>query len=282
MCATKEEVQQFPNSPPDGKGQLGDRDLKVCRRVLFELYNRYPESMPFRDCSDLNFAEYREVIKNPIALDVIKERLDAERADQYGSVEEFLRDVRRIFRNCYRFHQPGSEFYGHAKALEEILDRHLEEWLPHLAYDQAPEKPFSITATKAKRNASLQPGPSRKRKKTAAEAPKGRKTRGAAANKRRQKRKVGGGGGATEDVFRFSDSASEGEDVESDESASDSSMSEGEKLEYLEACERSLGDITPKKKDKRSNADEDDSEDDQDFQTGTKKKGGKGKKSSKK
>jgi hypothetical protein len=30
----------------------------------------------FRDCSDLNFAEYLEVVKDPIALDVIKEKLD--------------------------------------------------------------------------------------------------------------------------------------------------------------------------------------------------------------
>ena len=160
MCATKEEIHQFPNRPPsqDGKpGNLGDRDLKVCRRILFEMYNRYPESMPFRDCSDLNFPEYLEVIKQPIALDVIKERLDPEcdasgaHGGQYVSVEEFLRDVRRIFRNCYKFHRSDSEFYVHAKSLEERLDRHLEVWLPHLAYDQAPTKAFSITATKAKR-----------------------------------------------------------------------------------------------------------------------------------
>ncbi len=151
MCATKDEVYQFPNRPPDGKGNLGDRDLKICRRILFELYNRYPESMAFRDCSDLNFPEYLEMIKQPIALDVIKERLDADSSDQYSSVEQFLRDVRRMFRNCYKFHQPHSEFYVHAKTLEERLDRHLENWLPHLAYDQTPSKPFSITATKAKR-----------------------------------------------------------------------------------------------------------------------------------
>ena len=74
MCATHAEVQMFPNKKPKNGG-LGDRDLKTCRRILFELYNEWPQSVQFKDCSDLNFKEYLDVIKEPIALDVIKERL---------------------------------------------------------------------------------------------------------------------------------------------------------------------------------------------------------------
>ena len=37
---------------------------------------QYPESVMFRDCSDLNFKEYLDVIREPIAMDVIKEKLD--------------------------------------------------------------------------------------------------------------------------------------------------------------------------------------------------------------
>ena len=40
------------------------------------LFSQYPESVMFRDCSDLNFKEYLDVIKEPIAMDVIKEKLD--------------------------------------------------------------------------------------------------------------------------------------------------------------------------------------------------------------
>ena len=74
MCATHAEIQMFPNKQPKNGG-LGDRDLKTCRRILFELYNVWPQSIQFKDCSDLNFPEYLEVIKDPIALDTIKERL---------------------------------------------------------------------------------------------------------------------------------------------------------------------------------------------------------------
>lgn len=39
----------------------------------------------FRDCSDLNFKEYLDVIKEPIALDVIKEKLDRENPEMVSS-----------------------------------------------------------------------------------------------------------------------------------------------------------------------------------------------------
>ena len=48
--------------------------LTTSHVLLFQ----YPESVMFRDCSDLNFKEYLDVIKEPIALDVIKEKLDRE------------------------------------------------------------------------------------------------------------------------------------------------------------------------------------------------------------
>ena len=51
----------------------------IAKYVLFKtkyLLSQYPESVMFRDCSDLNFKEYLDVIKEPIAMDVIKEKLD--------------------------------------------------------------------------------------------------------------------------------------------------------------------------------------------------------------
>ena len=82
MCATVDEINQYSNKKVKGSGNLGERDLLICRRLLFELYNQYPQSMSFKDCSDLNFPEYLEVVKEPIALDVIKERLDKENPEQ--------------------------------------------------------------------------------------------------------------------------------------------------------------------------------------------------------
>ena len=54
------------------------------------MYNLWPESVPFRDCADLNFPQYLEKIKDPIALDVIKERLDEENPDQVNKCLNYL------------------------------------------------------------------------------------------------------------------------------------------------------------------------------------------------
>ena len=90
MCATYDEIMQFSNKKKKDAGKLGDRDLKVCRKLLFMLYNQYPESMPFRDCSDLNFPDYLEKVEEPIALDVIKERLDIDNPEQVLSIPVFF------------------------------------------------------------------------------------------------------------------------------------------------------------------------------------------------
>ncbi len=135
MCAEYDEIQQFSNKKPDGGG-LGQRDLMTCRRVLFELYNRWPQSVPFREAKDLNFAEYREVIKEPIALDTIKERLSPDNPERYATVEHFVRDVRKMFHNCKKFNASTSDFFQQAKDLEEVLDDCLQVWAPELAYDE--------------------------------------------------------------------------------------------------------------------------------------------------
>ena len=55
---------------------------------------------------------------------------------QYSKVEEFLRDLRKMFKNCYKFHPSHTEYHRYSKHLEETLDKRLEEWLPKFAYDQ--------------------------------------------------------------------------------------------------------------------------------------------------
>eukprot|EP00092_Neocalanus_flemingeri_P008917 GFUD01009592.1.p1 GENE.GFUD01009592.1~~GFUD01009592.1.p1 ORF type:complete len:1808 (+),score=537.57 GFUD01009592.1:62-5485(+) len=174
MCATIDEILSLPTKVKKGRGNLSERDLKLCRRLLFEMYNLWPESVPFRDCADLNFPQYLEKIKDPIALDVIKERLDEENPDQYSSVREFLADLRKMFRNCFLFNSKESEIYRHAKKLEEKLDQLLQMWLPEFAFDPLTDLvDKSRKTTKSLQSTpksagptppSPQPGPSKKKR----------------------------------------------------------------------------------------------------------------------
>jgi len=164
LCTSIDEILSLPTKVRKGRGNLSERDLKLCRRLLLEMYQLWPESVPFRDCADLNFPQYLEKIKDPIALDVIKERLDDENNDQYSSVRSFLADLRKMFRNCFLFNSRESEIYRHAKKLEEKLDQLLQMWLPEFAFD--PLTDVADTSSKSnKRSASPQgAGPSKKKK----------------------------------------------------------------------------------------------------------------------
>ena len=53
-------------------------------RLLFEVYNVYPESTSFKGVKALDFHQYRTVINKPIALDVIKSKLDIDHTDAVG------------------------------------------------------------------------------------------------------------------------------------------------------------------------------------------------------
>ena len=96
MCKSQDEIFSYSTNKKIPSNQLSEADQLMCIRILFELYNKvsldvlfcdyiwlsfssifqYPESVMFRDCTDLNFKEYLDVIKEPIALDIIKEKLD--------------------------------------------------------------------------------------------------------------------------------------------------------------------------------------------------------------
>lgn len=158
FCATFHEINQFPNAPNKGF-IMGDRDVKVCRRILFELYNHWPQSVPFREAKDLNFPEYQERVERPMAFDLIKERLCVESHEQYECLEEFVVDLRLVFKNCYTFHKKDSDFYKHAKYMEENLEKLLEVWRPDLAYDE------NINVDLAKKEAKLKLKKKKKHKK---------------------------------------------------------------------------------------------------------------------
>jgi hypothetical protein len=44
-------------------GSLSERDQLLCRRFLLEIYNLWPQSVPFRSTAELNFPEYRAKIE---------------------------------------------------------------------------------------------------------------------------------------------------------------------------------------------------------------------------
>merc|ERR1712045_165421 len=220
LCTSIDEILSLPTKVRKGRGNLSERDLKLCRRLLLEMYQLWPESVPFRDCADLNFPQYLEKIKDPIALDVIKERLDEENPDQYSSVRSFLADLRKMFRNCFLFNSKESEIYRHAKKLEEKLDQLLQMWLPEFAFDPLTDLVDKVKKS-TKRPPSPQPGPSKKKRSNDIGVDFLGKTKDKKKKKKKRKRK-------------------HSDDNRSESDSDDISEGERERQDYLAALQMSL------------------------------------------
>lgn len=146
MCATNDELEKLPNEPKklgENRWQSGLRDLHLCRRLTMEMLDVWPECNTFRNLKTLDFPLYRKNIQNPIALDLVKEKLDINNEEQYLSVKEFMSDIRLMFRNCRTFWEElkgGALYIKQANKLEAAFDNKLRE-IDYMMECQKPTKP---------------------------------------------------------------------------------------------------------------------------------------------
>lgn len=88
-------VSQSPDTTPfilDNLSQLGNDASPI-----------YVQSIP----------EYKELIETPMDLSIVKSRLESKESPCYCSAEEFVKDVRLIFRNCAKYYQVWQDYTTH-------------------------------------------------------------------------------------------------------------------------------------------------------------------------
>jgi len=161
LCRTKKEFEKLPNDNTKMGGNMGKRDRQVCVRLLFEVYNVYPESISFNFVKNLDFNQYRTVINKPIALDVIKSKLDIDHTDAYMSVADFVSDVRLMFQNCRTFWKTftgGDMYIEYATNLWKAFEELWMDWKVLTSHSSAPA---FIIAPYVKKNAPKNPGQGR-------------------------------------------------------------------------------------------------------------------------
>ncbi|QSL66664.1 hypothetical protein MERGE_001048 [Pneumocystis wakefieldiae] len=71
------------------------------------------------------YPDYYMLIKNPIAMNKIKKRLDS---SYYTSLDDFKADFYQMFENARTYNEEGSMIYDDANALEDVLNRSIEEF----------------------------------------------------------------------------------------------------------------------------------------------------------
>ena len=95
--------------------------LTTLLRDALKKLKEHPSAWPFLAPVDKNdVADYYDIIKDPIDLRTIEDRLESEQ--YYVTKEIFIADVKRICMNCKIYNSPDTCYYGCADEIEKHLE----------------------------------------------------------------------------------------------------------------------------------------------------------------
>nr|CAD7569546.1 unnamed protein product [Timema californicum] len=121
MTASLSNQPQHSGAKP--KDKLND-SLKACNEILKELFSKkhsgyaWPFYKPV-DAELLGLHDYHDIIKKPMDLGTVKQKMDTR---EYKSAGEFAADVRLIFTNCYKYNPPDHDVVAMARKLQDVFE----------------------------------------------------------------------------------------------------------------------------------------------------------------
>ena len=100
-------------------------ELRFCNQTIKELMSKkhYNYNFPFLapvDTVALNIPNYREIVKEPMDLGTIQTKLTN---NEYENGDQFEKDVRLVFKNCYAFNPEGTDVNMMGHRLEAVFDK---------------------------------------------------------------------------------------------------------------------------------------------------------------
>uniref|UniRef100_A0A8I3WJ49 Bromodomain testis-specific protein n=1 Tax=Callithrix jacchus TaxID=9483 RepID=A0A8I3WJ49_CALJA len=100
--------------------------LRHCSEILKEMLAKkhFSYAWPFYNPVDVNalgLHNYYDIVKNPMDLGTIKEKMDNQ---EYKDAYEFAADVRLMFMNCYKYNPPDHEVVTMARMLQDVFETH--------------------------------------------------------------------------------------------------------------------------------------------------------------
>ncbi|XP_020293767.1 E3 ubiquitin-protein ligase TRIM33 isoform X2 [Pseudomyrmex gracilis] len=120
---------------------ISAKELRIAQRIVLELYCQYEQSLPFREVVSSEITDYHRIIKKPIALDIIRDKLKPDHVEHYTDLRQVMADIRLMFKNAFTYNPVDSQVYQEARNLEEFFEKLLLKWAPNYAYDD----PFLAT-----------------------------------------------------------------------------------------------------------------------------------------
>lgn len=108
---------------------LVDKEIKVCERILLELFC-LEISTVFHEPVPKSIPNYHKIIKDPMDFGTIKCKLRRGHFAHYNTVEEFLSDVKLVFRNCFKFNSETSDVFAVGKSVQNFFESLVKHFLP--------------------------------------------------------------------------------------------------------------------------------------------------------
>ncbi|XP_060759078.1 transcription intermediary factor 1-alpha isoform X3 [Neoarius graeffei] len=107
-------------------------DRRKCERLLLRIYCNELSTDFQEPVTPSSMPEYSEIIKTPMDLSKVRFKLEGKESLSYRSTEDFVADIRLIFKNCATFHKEDTEM----SSVGANLESYFEEQLKHLYPDQ--------------------------------------------------------------------------------------------------------------------------------------------------
>uniref|UniRef100_A0A665WL85 RING-type E3 ubiquitin transferase n=1 Tax=Echeneis naucrates TaxID=173247 RepID=A0A665WL85_ECHNA len=100
-------------------------DRRKCERLLLRLFcNDF--SADFQQPASPSTRRYKELIKTPMDLSIVKKKLELKDGECYNSPEGFVADIRLIFFNCAKYYKATSEVGSAGLYLEDYFEEQLK------------------------------------------------------------------------------------------------------------------------------------------------------------
>ncbi|KAL0967973.1 hypothetical protein UPYG_G00260530 [Umbra pygmaea] len=112
---------------------LSSLDQRRCEKLTL-LLSSHILSAPFQEPVSPLARHYYQIIKRPIDLSVIRKKLDHRNTLHYFTAEQFVDDVRLMFRNCATFNYPDSEVAHAGRNLDVFFRSKLREIFPNRTF----------------------------------------------------------------------------------------------------------------------------------------------------
>ncbi|NXH14728.1 TRI66 protein, partial [Bucco capensis] len=108
---------------------LDDYDQKKCEKLVLSLFCS-SMSLPFHEPVSPLARHYYQIIKKPMDLSSIRNKLQKKNRSHYSAPEEFVTDVRLMFWNCAKFNYVDSEVAEAGRCLDVFFEGKLKEIYP--------------------------------------------------------------------------------------------------------------------------------------------------------